>query len=48
MTESELPATVHPAHQGNGNDDYGSGYSLHRLVEGMKMYKVPGLKLPKV
>ena len=28
------------------HDDYGSGYSLHRLVEGMKLYKVPGLKLP--
>lgn len=27
------------------HDDYGSGYSLHRLVEGMKLYKVPGLKL---
>lgn len=30
------------------HDDYGSGYSLHRLVEGMKLYKVPGLKLPNV
>ncbi len=28
------------------HDDYGSGYSLHRLVEAMKLYKVPGLKLP--
>lgn len=28
------------------HDDYGSGYSLHRLVEAMKQYKVPGLKLP--
>jgi integrase len=27
------------------HDDYGSGYSLHRLVEGMKLYRVPGLKL---
>lgn len=27
------------------HDDYGSGYSLHRLVEGMNLYKVPGLKL---
>lgn len=27
-------------------DDYGSGYSLHRVVEGMKLYMVPGLKLP--
>lgn len=26
-------------------DEYGSGYSLHQLVEGMKLYKVPGLKL---
>lgn len=24
-------------------DDYGSGHSLHRLVEGMKLYRVPGL-----
>ena len=28
------------------HDDYGSGYSLHRLVEGMKLYRVPGLSLP--
>lgn len=27
-------------------DDYGSGYSLFRVTEGMKLYKVPGLKLP--
>jgi integrase len=28
------------------HDDYGSGYTLHWLVEAMKLYKVPGLKLP--
>ncbi len=27
-------------------DDYGSDYYLHPLVEGMAMYKIPGLKLP--
>lgn len=27
-------------------DDYGSGHSLYRLVEGMKLYRVQGLKLP--
>lgn len=28
-------------------DEYGSSrYSLHQLVEGMKLYRVPGLKLP--
>jgi integrase len=27
------------------HDDYGSGYSLHRLVEGMKLYRIPGLSL---
>jgi integrase len=27
------------------HDDYGSGYNLHWLVEAMKLYKVPGLKL---
>lgn len=27
-------------------DDYGSGYSLHQLVQGMRLYRVPGLKLP--
>jgi integrase len=35
-------------HRGDDvHDDYGSGYSLHRLVEAMKLYKVPGLKLPQ-
>jgi integrase len=34
-------------HSGEGvHDDYGSGYSLHRLVEAIKLYRVPGLKLP--
>jgi integrase len=28
-------------------DGYGSGYSLHQLVEGMKLFRVPGLELPK-
>jgi integrase len=28
------------------HDDYGSGYNLHWLTESMKLYKVPGLKLP--
>jgi len=28
-------------------DDYGSGYGLHPLVEGMKAYRVPGFTLPK-
>jgi len=27
-------------------DDYGTGFYLHPLVEGMAMYKIPGLKLP--
>ncbi|WP_395670859.1 DUF6538 domain-containing protein [Phenylobacterium sp.] len=27
-------------------DDYGDGYTLHQLVEGMRQYKVPGFKLP--
>lgn len=27
-------------------DDYGSDYYLHPVVEGMAMFKVPGLKLP--
>ncbi|RKE53571.1 site-specific recombinase XerD [Sphingomonas sp. PP-CC-3G-468] len=27
-------------------DDYGSGYPLHQVVEGMGLYKVPGLGLP--
>jgi integrase len=27
-------------------DDYGSGHSLFRVVEGMKLYRVPGLRLP--
>lgn len=31
---------------GDVADEYGSGYSLHQLVEGIKLYKVPGLKLP--
>lgn len=31
---------------GDVADDYGSGYSLHQLVEGMRLYKVPGIKLP--
>lgn len=26
---------------------YGSGYTLHQLVEGMRAYKVPGLPLPE-
>lgn len=30
---------------GDVADDYGSGYSLHQLVEGMASYKVPGLVL---
>ncbi|WP_049813647.1 DUF6538 domain-containing protein [Sphingomonas sp. UNC305MFCol5.2] len=30
---------------GDVADEYGSGYSLHQLVEGMKLYKVPGLKV---
>jgi integrase len=28
------------------HDDYGAGYNLHWLVEAMKLYKVPGLKMP--
>lgn len=31
---------------GDVADDYGSGYSLHQLVEGIRAYKVPGLRLP--
>jgi integrase len=27
-------------------DDYGDGYTLHQLVEGMRQYKVPGFKPP--
>lgn len=30
---------------GDVADDYGSGYSLHQLVEGVKLYRVPGLSL---
>jgi integrase len=34
-------------HSGKGvADDYGEGYSLHQLVQGMKAYRVPGFKLP--
>lgn len=29
-------------------DDYGTGYSHHQLVEGMKAYRVPGLTLPAI
>ena len=29
------------------HDDYGSGYNLHWLVEAMKLYRIPGLPLPK-
>jgi integrase len=28
------------------HDDYGSGYNLYWLAEAMKLYKVPGLKVP--
>lgn len=28
-------------------DTYGSGFYLHPVVEGMAMYKIPGLKLPE-
>jgi len=28
------------------HDDYGSGYNLHWLVEAVKLYRIPGLKLP--
>jgi len=32
---------------GDTADEYGpSGYSLHQLVEGMKLYRIPGLALP--
>ena len=31
---------------GDVADDYGSGYSLHQLVAGMKLYRVPGFKPP--
>ena len=27
-------------------DNNGSGYPIHRLVEAMQSYQVPGLKLP--
>ena len=30
------------------HDDYGSGYNLHWLVEAVKLYRVPGLKLPTI
>lgn len=29
-------------------DDYGSGYPLHQVVEGMGLYKVPGLAIPTI
>jgi len=29
------------------HDDYGSGYNLHWLVEAVKLYRIPGLKLPE-
>jgi integrase len=32
---------------GDVADGYGSGYSLHQLVEGMKLFRVPGLELSK-
>jgi integrase len=28
-------------------DDYGAGHWDHQLVEGMKLYRVPGLKIPR-
>jgi integrase len=31
---------------GDAADHYGSGFTVHQLVEGMKMYAVPGLSLP--
>ncbi|MBA3678497.1 MAG: site-specific integrase, partial [Sphingosinicella sp.] len=31
---------------GDVADEYGSGYSLFQAVEGMRLYKVPGLSLP--
>lgn len=31
---------------GDVADSYGSGYSLHKLVEGMAQFRVPGLSLP--
>ncbi len=32
---------------GETADDYGSGYPLHQLVEGMKLFRIPGLELPE-
>ncbi|NBB52266.1 hypothetical protein GVN24_28700 [Rhizobium sp. CRIBSB] len=31
---------------GDVADGYGVGYGMHQLVEGMKLYRVPGFKLP--
>jgi len=46
----DIPEAVQRRLVGHGgqdvHDDYGEGYGLHWLVEGMKLYKVPGLKLP--
>lgn len=47
----DIPEGVQRQFVGHGGDDvhdteYGTGYGLHWLVEGMKLYKVPGLKLP--
>lgn len=32
---------------GDVADNYGSGFPLHKLVEGIKRYKVPGLVIAK-
>ncbi|MGK6356211.1 DUF6538 domain-containing protein [Sphingomonas sp. DT-207] len=46
----DIPEAVQRRLVGHGgqdvHDDYGEGYGLHWLVEGVKLYKVPGLCLP--
>ena len=44
-TEEELALACASHHGEDVHDDYGSGYNLHWLVEAMKLYRVPGLKL---
>lgn len=45
----DIPEGVQRRLVGHGSldvhDDYGGGYSMHWLVEGMKLYRVPGLIL---
>lgn len=48
----DIPEAVQRRLVGHGgqdvHDDYGEGYGLYWLVEGMKLYRVPGLTLPAI